>query len=137
MKKLVQEFKEFIMRGNVIDMAVGVVIGAAFKGIIDSLVNDILNPIIGFLLSGVNFSAMAIVLKAAEGDKPAVAINYGSLINHIISFLLTAIVLFLIIKAYNHLRRKSEEPAPEPEAPAAPTETELLTQILEELKSKK
>lgn len=132
---LVKEFKEFISRGNVIDMAVGVVIGAAFSAIINSLVKDVINPVIGFLLAGIDFANLKIVLKAATEATPEVAIMYGSLINSIINFILVALVIFLVIKGFNKLKKKQEvaEAAP---APAGPSEAELLSQILDELKKK-
>ncbi len=134
MSKLASEFKEFIMQGNVIDMAVGVVIGGAFKSVIDSLVNDVIMPPIGLLIGGVNFNELKIVLKAAQGDVPEVAISYGLLINAIISFLLIALAIFLVIKGLGNMRdrfsKKEEEAPAEPEV----TDVVLLTQILDELK---
>lgn len=134
MSKLASEFKEFIMQGNVIDMAVGVVIGGAFKSVIDSLVNDVIMPPIGLLIGGVNFNELKIVLKAAQGDVPEVAISYGLLINAIVSFLLIALVIFLVIKGLGSMRdrfsKKEEEAPAEPEV----TDVVLLTQILDELK---
>lgn len=116
---MIQEFKEFINRGSVIDLAVAVIIGAAFSAIVGSLVNDIIMPIIGVLMGGVDFSGLAIEIGNA-------AIGYGNFIQAIINFLLIAFVLFMIIKAMNS--RKKEE-APVEEAPAGPTSEELLIQI--------
>ncbi len=134
MSKLAGEFKEFIMRGNVIDMAVGVVVGGAFKTVIDSLVNDVIMPPIGLLIGGVNFSELKIVLKAAAGDVPEVAISYGLLINAIISFLLIALVIFLVVKGLGSMRDKFSKPVEEVAEEPEVTDVVLLTQILEELK---
>ncbi len=143
MGKFREEFKEFIMRGNVIDMAVGVVVGGAFKAVVDSLVNDIIMPPLGLLIGGVDFSDMKIVLKEAAGETPEVAINIGLLINTIISFLIIALVIFLVVKGINKMRTKAEEARnkrlgieeeeEEEEAPE-PDEKELLGAILTELK---
>ena len=142
MKKFFGEFKEFISKGNVIDMAVGVVIGGAFKSIIDSLVNDVIMPVIGYLLGGLDFSKFVITLQEAvlnaDGTvaKEAVTINYGVFINAIISFLIIGFCLFCVVKAVNKLRRKKEEepaPAPDPEPSA---EEKLLTEIRDLLKEK-
>ncbi len=116
MKKFFGEFKEFISRGNVIDMAIGVVVGATFKAIIDSLVNDIIMPIVGWLIGDMDFSDLAIVLStktAEDGSEIVTAISYGKFINAIISFLIIAFCLFVVVKVINKLRRKKEdEPAP-------------------------
>ena len=128
-KKFFEEFKAFAMRGNVLDMAVGVVIGGAFTAIVNSLVNDIINPAIGLFFNA-DFSDVGIHV----GD---VMIGIGSFINAVINFLIMALVLFLIVKGMNKLmdlgKHKEEAPA-EPEAPAAPTQEELLAEILVELK---
>lgn len=139
MKKFFGEFKEFISRGNVIDMAVGVVVGAAFKSIIDSLVNDIIMPVVGWLLGGLDFSSYAIKLSetvAADGSVVVNAILYGKFINSIISFLIIAFCLFVVIKMINTLRRKKEEePAPAP-VPEPSAEEKLLSEIRDLLKEK-
>lgn len=109
MKNFFDEFKKFISRGNVMDMAVGIIIGGAFTAIVNSLVNDIVMPVISLLTGGMDFSALCI--KLGEGEEAA-AISYGSFISAIINFLLIAFVLFTIIKAMNKL--KKEEPTPEP-----------------------
>ena len=122
---MVKEFKEFIVRGNVVDLAVGVVIGAAFGAIVTSLVNDVLMPPIGLLLGGVDFANLFILLKAGEPPGPyvslaeaqaagAVTINYGVFINMVVSFLVIAAVLFLIIRGVNRLQREEEAPPVEP-----------------------
>ena len=121
---MVSEFKEFISRGNVIDLAVGVIIGGAFGKIITSLVDQVIMPPIGLLLGGIDFSQLKVVLKAAGADPkaaPEVAIQYGAFINTLIQFLIIAFVIFLAVKAINNLRRS--EAAAEP---TAPTTTEAL-----------
>lgn len=125
--RLFQEFKTFAARGNVIDMAVGVIIGAAFGKIVSSLVADVITPPLGLLLGGVNFSALAITLQAASGDQPAVVIAYGKFIQTIIDFLIVAWAIFLGLKAVNTLKKKETLP---PAAPPAPSrEQELLSEI--------
>lgn len=124
---MIQEFKEFAIKGNMVDMAVGIIMGGAFGTIVTSLVNDIIMPPIGLLIGGIDFSKLALTLKPAEGDIAAVAINYGKFINATISFLIVAWVLFMLIKAMNQLKKKeAEKPAP----PPAPTKDQtLLTEI--------
>jgi large conductance mechanosensitive channel len=120
-----REFREFVMRGNVLDLAVGVVIGAAFGKIVSSLVGDVIMPPIGVLLGGVDFSQIGWVLKPAVGDKPAVVLGIGKFIQAILDFVVIAFVIFMVVKAVNRMKR--EEP---PAAPAGPTPTErLLTEI--------
>ena len=145
MKKFFEEFKTFAMRGNVIDMAVGVVIGGAFGKISTSIVNDIIMPVVSILTGGIDFSQWKIVLKAAELDAAGaevakeVAINFGSTIAVIVDFVIVAFAVFCMIKFLNNLHRKKEEPAPEPEpepAPTAPTTEELLAEIRDLLKEK-
>ena len=125
---MLQEFRDFVMRGNVVDLAVGVVIGTAFGRITGSLVNDVVMPPIGMLLGGVDFSDKAIVLKDAVGDVPAVAIKYGAFVNTVIDFAIIAAVIFVLVKAINKMHKK-EEAAPAP--PSA--EVVLLTQIRDSL----
>jgi large conductance mechanosensitive channel len=121
---MAREFKEFVMRGNVLDLAVGVVIGAAFGKIVSSLVGDVIMPPIGVLLGGVDFSQIGWVLKPAMGDKPAVVLGIGKFIQAILDFLVIAFVIFMVVKAVNRMKRE------EPPAPAGPTPTErLLTEI--------
>ncbi len=131
-----KEFKEFAMRGSVIDLAVGVVIGGAFGKIVSSLVDDIIMPPIGYITGGVDFSSKQYVItEANEAEGIAeVAIKYGNFINVIIQFLIIAFCIFLVIKGINSLKRK-EEPAPE-EAPAPTKEEVLLTEIRDILKNK-
>jgi large conductance mechanosensitive channel len=129
--KLLQEFKTFAMKGNVIDMAVGIIIGLAFGKIVTSLVNDIIMPPIGLILGGVNFTDLQVVLKAATDASPAVTWNYGNFIQVIIDFLLVAFAVFMLIKAMNATRKK-EIPAPPPVVLSK--EEVLLTEIRDLLK---
>lgn len=129
-KGILAEFKEFISRGNVVDMAVGVIVGAAFKGIVDSLVGDIVMPLIGAIADTSSFSDIVVHVGGAE-------VLLGNFIGQIINFFLIAVVIFAVVKTINTLREKlekKEEPAPEP--PAGPTTEELLGKILEELQKK-
>ena len=136
-KGIVTEFKEFITRGNVMDMAVGIIIGGAFTAIVTSLVNDLLMPVIGALFGGIDFSTLKYVIRAADeaaGIEEA-AIRYGSFIQAIVNFLLIAIVIFLLVRGLNKLRRKKEEPAPAPAPDPEPSEeVKLLTEIRDALK---
>lgn len=131
---LVSEFKAFIMRGNVVDLAVGVIIGGAFGKIVASLVNDVLMPIIGLILGGVDFSKLAITIKEAAGDVPAVTLKYGSFIQTTVDFLIVGFTIFMAIKAMNTVMKKKEEA---PAAPPAPTlDQALLTEIRDLLKQR-
>lgn len=139
MKKFFHEFKEFAMRGNVVDMAVGVIVGGAFGKIVTSLVNDIIMPPIGFLLGGVNFKDLSIKLgeKLAEDGKTmeAVTLNYGNFIQQTVDFLIIAFCVFLLVKAVMKIVKKKEaEPAPAKPEPTA--EEKLLTEIRDLLKNK-
>ena len=131
----ISEFKEFAMRGNVIDMVVGVVIGGAFGKIVSSLVGDIIMPVVGVITGGVNFTDLKLTLKEAVDSAPAVTINYGSFIQTMVDFLIIAFCIFCVIKALNTLKNKlpkEEEAAPaEPETPA---DIALLTEIRDLLK---
>ena len=134
---MLQEFKAFAMRGNVLDMAVGIVIGGAFGKIVSSLVSDVIMPPIGWLTGGIDFSAMKWIIKPADDSDPKhklaeVAINYGSFINTIITFVIVAFAIFLLIKMVNRLQKKQEA------APAAPAaDVQLLTEIRDLLKDRK
>ncbi len=107
---MMKEFKEFATKGNVVDLAVGVIIGAAFGKIVSSLVNDVLMPPIGLMLGGLDFSNLAVTLKAAEGAAPAVTVKYGVFINTVIDFIIVAFCIFMLIRGMNALRRKQEAP---------------------------
>lgn len=141
MKKFLNEFKEFAMRGNVVDMAVGVIIGAAFGKIVTSLVNDIIMPVIGVITGGTNFSEYKWVIKegvtqGTEIISPEVAVTWGSFVQTIVDFLIIAFCIFVAIKFINKLSRKPEpEPEPEAAAPAGPTQEELLTEIRDLLRN--
>mgnify|MGYP000720304388 FL=1 len=142
MKKMLQEFKTFAMRGNVVDMAVGIIIGGAFGKIVSSVVGDLIMPAVGLLVGGVNFTDLKIVMKDAvlEGDKvitPAVSLNYGNFIQVVFDFLIIAFAVFLLIKGINALNRKKEAPAAPATPPAPPADVQLLTEIRDLLKEKK
>lgn len=127
--KFLSEFKAFAMRGNVVDMAVGIIIGGAFGRIVSSLVADIIMPPIGVLLGGVDFTSLALVVKHATETTPAVVVSYGKFIQTLIDFLIIAMSIFLMIQAINKLDRKKKE------APAPPTKDQtLLTEIRDLLK---
>ena len=136
MKKIFLEFKEFAMRGNVLDMAVGVILGGAFGKITTSLVNDVFMPLIGMLIGGVDLGKLNIVLKPATDTAEAVTLGIGTFLTTIIDFVLVAFVIFLMIKTINRFRRKKEE-EPEPEKPKDPTTEELLAEIRDLLKEQK
>ncbi len=133
-KGFLGEFKEFIARGNVVDMAVGVIIGGAFGKISTSLVNDIVMPLVSMLTGGIDFTTWKWVLKAAVGETPEVAVNFGLFLATILDFIIVAFAVFCMIKVINAMRRKKEEapaPAPDPEPSA---EEKLLTEIRDLLK---
>lgn len=132
---MLQEFKTFAMKGNVVDMAVGIIIGAAFGKIVSSVVNDVIMPPIGLLVGGVSFTDLAIVLKEAVGETPAVTINYGNFIQVVFDFVIVAFAIFMMIKFMNNLQKKKEEVPAAPPAPPAPSKEEiLLTEIRDLLK---
>jgi large conductance mechanosensitive channel len=137
---MLKEFKTFIAKGNVMDLAVGIIIGAAFTAIVGSLVSDLINPIIGLILGGVDFTNMYVVLSGtvpegaslqAARDAGAAIFAYGSFITAVINFLIIAFVVFMLVRTMNRLMPK---PAPAPAAPAGPTEVDLLKDILVALK---
>lgn len=140
MAKLLTEFKEFAMKGNVIDMAVGVVIGAAFGKIVSSLVDDIIMPLVGVATGGIEFTDYKLVIqqgvmKGQEVITPEVSLNWGTWIQTIVDFLIVAFCIFIAIKAMNRMRRKPQaEPEPAPEPPAPSKEEVLLTEIRDLLK---
>ena len=132
--KLVDEFKTFAMKGNVVDMAVGIIIGAAFGKIIASMVSDILMPPLGLLIGGVNFTDLKFVLKAAVEENPAVTLNYGNFLQVVFDFLIVALVVFMMIKTINSAKKK-EAAAPSP-TPQAPSKEELLLGEIRDLLKK-
>lgn len=132
-KGFIAEFKEFISKGNVLDLAVGVIIGGAFTSIVNSLVNDIFMPIIGGIISGINFTEWKVVIPPAIEGMTGATITYGNFIQAVVNFLLTALVVFLFVKGINGFRKKKEEEKPA-EPPKPSDEVVLLGQILEELK---
>ncbi len=130
--KLLDEFKAFAIKGNMVDMAVGIIVGAAFGKVVSSLVSDIIMPPIGLLLGGVNFTDLKVVMKAATDAAPAVTWNYGSFIQVVIDFLIVAWAIFMVVKAINAMKKKEEAA---PAAPPAPTkDQDLLTEIRDLLK---
>lgn len=132
--KMLQEFKQFAMRGNVMDMAVGIIIGAAFGKIVSSVVADVIMPPIGLLLGGVDFSNLAITLKEGVDGAEPVLLKYGVFINTVIDFIIIAFAIFMVVKAINSMKKKEEE---KPVAPPEPTKSEiLLAEIRDELRKK-
>jgi large conductance mechanosensitive channel len=117
---VVKEFKEFAMRGNVLDLAIGIIIGGAFGKIVSSLVNDVLMPPIGVLIGGVDFSSFGLTLRDAVGSAPASILKYGVFLNNIIDFMIVAFAVFLIVKAVNRMKRKAAAPAPAPSTKECP-----------------
>jgi large conductance mechanosensitive channel len=129
---MLNEFKEFAVKGNAVDMAVGIIIGAAFGKIISSLVADVIMPPIGALIGGVDFTKLALIIKEAVGDAPAVTLNYGNFIQSIVDFTIIAFAIFMAVKIINNLKKKEAEVAPEPSK-----EQLLLTEIRDLLKAGK
>lgn len=127
---MLREFKQFAMRGNVVDMAVGIIIGGAFGKIVSSFVGDVIMPPIGVLLGGVDFSNLSLTIKDATETAPAVILSYGKFINTIIDFIIIAFAIFMAIKAMNSLKKKEEAAPP----PAPPADVQLLTEIRDLLK---
>lgn len=132
---MLKEFKEFAVKGNVVDMAIGIIIGAAFGKIVSSFVGDVVMPPIGVLLGGVDFSSLSIIVKEAVDKKPALLINYGKFLSTVLDFIIIAFVIFVAVKGINALKRK-EAAAPEV-APAPSKEEILLAEIRDVLKGKK
>jgi len=131
---MMTEFKEFALKGNVVDLAVGVIIGGAFGKIVSSLVADVIMPPIGMILGGMDFKNLAITLKAAEGKTAAVMLNYGNFVQTVVDFSIVAFVIFMAIKAMNALKKKE---AAAPAAPPAPSAQEvLLTEIRDAIRAK-
>lgn len=140
MGRFIEEFKKFAMRGNVVDMAVGVIIGGAFGKIVTSVVNDLVMPVLGVLVGGVNFTDLKLTLKEAMMDgetvvSPAVTLNYGNFLQSTFDFLIIAFSIFMFIKLINKLSRKKEEAQPAT-PPAPPADVQLLTEIRDLLKEK-
>jgi len=142
---VLKEFKEFAVKGNVLDMAVGIIIGAAFGTVVKSLVSDVIMPPIGLLLGGVDFSNLFVVVQGGETAGPyltlaeaqeagAVTINYGVFINEIVSFTIVAFAVFMLVRSFNKLKREQEEEAA-PAPPPGPTAEELLTEIRDAIKA--
>ena len=131
---IMKEFKEFAVKGNVVDMAVGIIIGAAFGKIVSSFVGDVIMPPIGVLLGGVDFSSLAFIVKEATGELPAVVIGYGKFIQTVIDFTIVAFAIFIAVKAINSLKRNEEEAPKAP--PKPPAQEVLLTEIRDLLKKR-
>ena len=131
---MMSEFKDFAMKGNVVDMAVGVVIGGAFGKVVTSLVNDVIMPPIGVLIGGVDFSDLAFTIQEATADAPAVTVNWGSTAQTLLNFIIIAFAIFMVVKGMNNMKKKEEEA---PAAPAKPSNEEvLLAEIRDALKNK-
>jgi len=128
----VKEFKEFAMRGNVVDLAIGLIVGAAFGKVVSSLVGDVLMPPLGLLIGGVNFTDLAITLRAATDGAPAVNLRYGAFLQTIVDFMIVAFAIFLVVKGMNTLKRRKEAAPAAP--PAPPQEVTLLSEIRDLLK---
>ncbi len=131
---MLKEFREFAVRGNVVDMAVGIIIGAAFGKIVSSLVADLIMPPLGLVLGGVDFSDLAITLKEAAGGTAAVTLNYGKFVQSVVDFLIVAAAIFMVVKAMNSLKKKEAAAPPPPPAPSA--EATLLTEIRDLLRQR-
>ncbi|RRV06194.1 large-conductance mechanosensitive channel protein MscL [Pseudomonas sp. v388] len=127
---VLSEFKAFAVKGNVVDMAVGIIIGAAFGKIVSSFVGDVIMPPLGLLIGGVDFSDLAVTLRAAQGDTPAVLLAYGKFIQTVVDFVIVAFAIFMGVKAINRLKR---EEAKAPSAPAAPSKQEVLLSEIRDL----
>ncbi len=123
---MIQEFRDFIARGNVMDMAVGIIMGAAFTAIVTSMVDDLVNPLIGLFIGGIDFGTLSVGLGDAQ-------FMYGNFINAVIKFIIVAWVVFLLVKGVNRLKDAAMKEEPEPDAPAKPTEIELLQEIRDQL----
>lgn len=132
---MLKEFKAFISKGNVLDLAIGVIIGAAFGKIVSSLVNDVIMPIIGLILGNINFKELKIVLKEANNDIPASTLNYGLFIQNIIDFLIIAFIIFIFAKLYSKTK-KEDKKEPKQEVPTLTKDQELLIEIRDLLKNK-
>ena len=127
---MIKEFKEFAVKGNVVDMAVGIIIGAAFGKIVSSFVADVIMPPIGLMMGGVDFTNLAITLKEAVGDTPAVLLSYGKFIQSLVDFIIVAFAIFMAVKAINSMKKKEEE------KPEEPPKQELLLEEIRDLLKK-
>lgn len=135
-KGLLEEFREFISRGNVMDMAVGIIVGSAFTAIVNSLVGDIITPFIAWFISDTDFTSMTLTLVAAHGDNPGISIHYGSFIQQIVNFLIIAAVVFLMVKLINSFHRKKAAAPPPPPAPPEPSPELLVLREIRDLLDK-
>lgn len=133
---MVQEFKKFAMRGNVVDLAVGVIIGAAFGKIVSSLVGDVVMPVLGLFVGGIDFADMSVTLRAAQGESPAVLLSYGKFVQATFDFIIVALAVFFVIRGINAARRKEEAAPPAPPVPPAPSNQELLLAEIRDLLKK-
>ena len=132
--RIISEFREFISRGNVIDLAVGIIVGSAFTAIVNSLVNDLLMPVLGYIIGGINFDSLRLVLRpAVEGVSEEVAVNFGSFLERAVDFLLISVVVFMLVKLMNRFRRKNEQLKEQQQAKPS-EEVLLLTEIRDLLK---
>lgn len=131
---ILKEFREFAVKGNVVDMAVGIIIGAAFGKIVSSFVGDVIMPPLGILIGGINFTDLAFTLKDAVGETAAVTLNYGRFIQALVDFTIVAFAIFMAVKAMNTLKRKEEAAPPSPPVPTR--EEQLLTEIRDLLKQR-
>ena len=129
---MISEFKEFALKGNMVDMAVGIVMGGAIGKVVGSLVSDMINPVVGMFTGGTDFGSMSTLLKEAEGDGEPLVLRWGAFIDAFIQFLILAFVVFLIVKAFNNAKKRLI--AEKPPAPAGPSEVELLTEIRDSLR---
>ena len=132
---ILKEFKEFAVKGNAVDMAVGIIVGAAFGKIVSSLVADVIMPPIGVLIGGVDFTKLSVAIKEASGDAPAVMLNYGNFLQTVVDFTIVAFAVFLLVKLINNFKKQAQE-APAP-APTPSKEEVLLTEIRDLLKERK
>lgn len=131
---MINEFKQFALKGNVMDMAVGIIIGAAFGKIVDSAVKDVMMPPIGLLVGGIDFSNQELIIKAATATTPATTLKYGLFLNALVSFVIVAFAIFMIIKGMNSLKKKEEAA---PSAPPAPSKEEVLLAEIRDILKKK
>ena len=131
---ILKEFREFAVKGNVVDMAVGIIIGVAFGKIVSSFVGDIIMPPLGIIIGGINFTDLAITLKDAAGEVPAVTLNYGSFVQALLDFTIVAFAIFMVVKAMNTIKKKEEAAPPAPPEPTR--EEQLLAEIRDLLKQR-